>query len=100
MVSQTLTGGFRAVVFQFPDSAEGGIYRSGWSKRVCAMTRRAIILRFVVSTVLAVATMISFGIVYLTNRYPVAPDHTKAQHTLVPDSDSDGRLSRVHLLLR
>ena len=34
------------------------------------MTRKAIILRFVVSTLSAVATMISFGIVYLTNRHP------------------------------
>jgi len=41
----------------------------GRSKRVSAMTHKAITLKFVVPTVLAVALGISIGAVYLTNRY-------------------------------
>jgi hypothetical protein len=61
----------RAFARLFPDSAEGGFLPWGRSKRVSAMTRKAITLEFLVPTVLsiAIAVVLSIGAVYLTNIY-------------------------------
>jgi hypothetical protein len=71
------------------------------------MTHKAIILKFVVPTVLAIAlgVMISIGAVHLTDKYPVPTDQAEANHSLAGTSgivevpNPDGRLSRVRLLL-
>jgi hypothetical protein len=70
------------------------------------MIQKAITLK--VPTVLAVAfgTTISIGLVYMTSKYLVPVDQAKAHRTIASSSGSaglpipDGRLSRVHLLLR
>jgi hypothetical protein len=71
------------------------------------MTHRAITLKFVVPEVLAVALgiIISVGVVYLRDKYPIRAAQAEANHSGVDArasaelSSSDGRLSRVHLLL-
>jgi len=66
------------------------------SKRVSAMAHKAITLKFVVLTVLAVALgiMISGGAVHLKDRHPVAIDRAEANAEL-----PSLQLSRVHVLL-
>ena len=71
------------------------------------MTHKAISLKFVVPTVLAVALgiMISIGAVHLTGKYPVPIDQAEARHSVAGSPgiaelpNPDGRLSRVRLLL-
>jgi hypothetical protein len=94
------------LVFQFPDSAEGGILLWGRSKRASAMTHKAIILQFVVPAALAVIALgISIGAVYLTDKLLVPTDQAEANHSVAGSGgitelpNPDGRLSRVHLLL-
>jgi hypothetical protein len=71
-----------SLVFQFPDSAEGGILLWGRSKRASAMTHKAITLQFVVPAVLAVIALgISIGAVYLTVKYLVLIDRSEARHS-------------------
>jgi hypothetical protein len=59
------------VQIQFPDSAESGFLAWGRSKRVSAMTHKAITLEFVVPTVLAIALgiVLSIGAVRLIDYY-------------------------------
>jgi hypothetical protein len=72
------------------------------------MTQRAITLKFVVPEVLAVAfgIIILIGIVYFTHKYPVRIDQADASHFVAGGRESaelpspDGRLWRVHVLLR
>ena len=70
------------------------------------MTQKAIDLKFVVPEVLAVAfgIIILIGIVYFTTKYPVAAPRAEANHAAAHGSaelqNLDGRLWRVHLLLR
>ena len=70
------------------------------------MTRKVIILEFVVPTVLAavVGIVLSVGAVYLTNCYLGPVDQSEANHSVagsrvVAELPPDGRLSRVQLLL-
>jgi hypothetical protein len=71
------------------------------------MTQKAIRLKLLVPTVLAVALgiMISIGIVYLAVKYLVLTDQAEANHFVAGSRgtaelpNSDGRLSRVHLLV-
>ena len=65
------------------------------SKRVSAMTHRAITLKFVVLPGFAVALgiMISVGVVHLEDGHPVAID--REANAELPNA----QLSRVHLLL-
>lgn len=72
------------------------------------MTRKVIILEFVAPTVLAVALAIvlSVSAVYMTNHYLGPVDQSEADHSVAGSSrgiaelpNSDGRLSRVDLLL-
>jgi len=93
-------------LFQFPDSAEGGILLWGRSKRASAMTRKAITLQFVVPAVLAVIALgISIGAVYLTIKSLVLIDRSEARHSAAGSlgiaelPNPDGRFSRVHVLL-
>jgi hypothetical protein len=95
-----------SLVFQFPDSAEGGILLWGRSKRASAMTHKAITLQFVVPAALAVIALgISIGAVYLTVKYLVLIDRSETRHSAAGSSgidvlpNSDGRFSRVHVLL-
>ena len=84
-------------VFQFPDSAEGGILLWGRSKRASAMTHKA----FVVPTAVAIALgiMISIGAV----KYFVPIDQSQANHSVAGSREiaelSNPHLSRVRLLL-
>jgi hypothetical protein len=71
------------------------------------MTHKAITLKFVVPTMLAIAfgIMISIGAVHLTDKYPVNIDQAGANHSVAGSREiaelpnPDGRLSRVRLLL-
>ncbi len=69
------------------------------------MTDKAITLKFVVPTVLAVALGISVGATYLTGKYFVATDQAEANQSVAGNRgvaelpNPDGRLSRVRLLL-
>jgi hypothetical protein len=69
------------------------------------MTHKAITLKFVVPTVLALALGISIGAVYLTDKHLVPTDQVEANHSVAGSGgitelpNPDGRLSRVHLLL-
>ena len=69
------------------------------------MTHKAITLKFVVPTVVAIALGISVGAAYLANKHLVATDQTEANQSVASSSgiaelpNPDGRLSRVHLLL-
>jgi hypothetical protein len=79
----------------------------GQSERVCAMTHKAITLKFVVPTMLAIALgiMLSIDAVYLTVKYLVLIDQSEVNHSAAGSRgiaelpNPDGRLSRVHLLL-
>ena len=68
------------------------------------MTHKAITLKFIVSTVLALA-LGSIGAVYLTDKHLVPTDLAEANHSVAGSDEitelpnPDGRLSRVHLLL-
>jgi hypothetical protein len=77
-----LTGGFRALSFQFPDSGESGLLAWGRSKRVSAMTYKVITLEFVVPTVLAIMLGIGLSIcaVYLVDGYLVPIDKAEAHY--------------------
>jgi hypothetical protein len=67
------------------------------------MTHKAITLKFVILTVLAIALgiMISIGATHLTDKHPVPIDrHAVAGSNEIAElPNPDGRLSRVHLLL-
>jgi hypothetical protein len=71
------------------------------------MTHKAITLKFVVPTMLAIAlgVVISIGAVHLTDKYPAPIDQAEANHSVAGPSgiaevpNPDGRLSRVRLLL-
>jgi hypothetical protein len=69
------------------------------------MTHKAITLKFVVPTVLALALGISIGAVYLTDKHLVPTDQAEANHSVAGSGgitelpNPDGRLSRVHVLL-
>jgi hypothetical protein len=80
----SLRGGFRALSFQFPDSAEGGFLAWGRSKRVSAMTHKAITLKFVVPTVLAIALgiVLSIGAVYLIDNFFGPIDQAETHHSV------------------
>src|SRR5258708_36822070 len=84
-----LTGGFRALSFQFPDSGESGLLAWGRSKRVSAMTYKVITLEFVVPTVLAIMLGIGLSIcaVYLVDSSLVPIDKAEARYP-VPRSDA------------
>jgi hypothetical protein len=65
------------------------------------MTQNVITSKFVVPTVLVFGIIISIGLVYLKNRYPVPINQAAAgsrQSAELPNADV--RLWRVHLLLR
>ena len=70
------------------------------------MTHKAITLKFVVPTVLAIVLgiLLAFGVVYLGHHLGFV-DQSEAQHLVVGSRgiaelpSPDGRLSRVHLLL-
>jgi hypothetical protein len=65
-----------------------------------AMIHKAITLKFVVPTVLIFALGISIGAVYLSEKHLVPVDYSVAGSGGIADlQNSDGRLSRVHLLL-
>jgi hypothetical protein len=72
------------------------------------MTQKAITLRFVIPEALAVAfgIIILIGIVYFTYKYPGPIDQADASHFITAGRGSaelpntDGRLWRVHVLLR
>jgi hypothetical protein len=80
----SLRGGFRALSFQFPDSAEGGLLAWGRSKRVSAMTHKAITLEFVVPTVLALALAmaLSIGAIYLIDNYLAPIDQMESHYSV------------------
>ena len=68
------------------------------------MTHKAITLKFVVPTAVALGIMLSIGAVYLNDKY-FQINQAEANH-FVPGSsgivvlpNSDGRFSRVHVLL-
>jgi hypothetical protein len=63
------------------------------------MTHKAITLKFVVPTVLALMLGISIGAVYLTDKHLVPADQAEANRAITELPNPDGRLSRVHLLL-
>ena len=67
------------------------------------MTQKAITFKFVVLTALAVALgiMISIGAAHLTDKHSIPIDrHTSADNGGIANLPStDGRLSRVHLIL-
>jgi hypothetical protein len=70
------------------------------------MTQKAITLQFVVPAVLAaIALGISIGAVYLTVKYLVLIDQAEVNHSVAGSRgiaelpSSDGRFSRVHVLL-
>jgi hypothetical protein len=69
------------------------------------MTHKAITLKFVVPTVLAVVLGISIGAVYLTDKYLVPTDQAEANQSVTGSRgiaelpNPDGRLSRVRLLI-
>jgi hypothetical protein len=71
------------------------------------MTHKAITLKFVVPTMLAITLgiMLSIGVVYLTVKYLVLIDQSEVNHSgagrrgIAELPNPDGRLSRVHLLL-
>jgi hypothetical protein len=72
------------------------------------MTNKVITIEFIVPTLFAVVLgiVLSIGAVYLTGKYLVPIDQTEANHSVagsrgfVELPNPDGRLSRVHLLLR
>ena len=72
------------------------------------MTNKVITIEFIVPTLLAIALgiVLSIGAVYLTDKHLLPIDQPEANRS-VADSrgfvelpNPDGRLSRVHLLLR
>jgi hypothetical protein len=71
------------------------------------MTHKAITLKFVVPTMLAIALgiMLSIGVVYLTVKYLVLIDQSDVNRSAAGSRgiaelpNPDGKLSRVHLLL-
>jgi hypothetical protein len=71
------------------------------------MTDKAITLKFVVPTALAIALgiMISIGAVHFTDKYAVPIDQAQANHSVARDREMaalpnpDVQLSRVRLLL-
>ena len=72
------------------------------------MTNKVITIEYVVPTLLAImlGIVLSIGAVYLTDKHLVPIDQTDANSSVarsrgfVELPDPDGRLSRVHLLLR
>jgi hypothetical protein len=72
------------------------------------MTNKVITIEFVIPTLLAVvlAIVLSIGAVYFTDMHLVPVDQTETNysvaggHGFVEFPNPDGRLSRVHLLLR
>jgi hypothetical protein len=79
-----IVAGFGALSFQFPDSPEGGLLAWGRSKRVSAMTHKAITLEFVVPTVFAIVLgiVLSIGAVYLIDNYLAPIDQAEAYHSV------------------
>jgi hypothetical protein len=64
------------------------------------MIHKAINLKFVVPTVLVLALGISIGAIYLPDKHLVPVEYPVAGSGGIADlPNSDGRLSRVHLLL-
>jgi hypothetical protein len=72
------------------------------------MTNKVITIEFIVPTLLAIVLgmVLSIGAVYLTDKHLVPIDQTEANHSVAGSGgfvelpNPDGRLSRVHLLLR
>jgi hypothetical protein len=72
------------------------------------MTNKVITIEFVVPTLLAIVLgiVLSIGAVYLTDKHLFPIDQTEANNSVarsrgfVELPNPDGRLSRVHLLLR
>jgi hypothetical protein len=72
------------------------------------MTNKVITIEFIVPTLLAIVLgiVLSTGAVYLTDKHLVPIDQTEANYSVagsrgfVELPNPDGRLSRVHLLLR
>jgi hypothetical protein len=68
------------------------------------MTHKAITLKFVVPTAVALGIMLSIGAVYLKDKY-FQINRAEANHSVAGSSgivvlpNSDGRFSRVHVLL-
>jgi hypothetical protein len=102
MTSQVLTGGFRALTSNSPTQQKVASSAWGRSKRASAMTHKAITLKFVVPTALAVAFAITIdAVIYLVPIDQAEANHSVADSRGIAESPNpDGRLSRVHLLLR
>jgi hypothetical protein len=72
------------------------------------MTNKVITIEFIVPTLFAIVLgiVLSIGAIYLTDKHLVPIDQTEANHSvagsggLVELPNPDGRLSRLHLLLR
>ena len=64
-----------------------------------------VISKLVVPMVLAIALIVSIGVVYLTDKYRISVDQTEFYHSSASSRDiaetpyPPGRLSRVHLLI-
>ena len=90
-------------VFNSPTQWKVAFITRGRSKRVPAMTHKAITLKFVVLTVLAIALgiMISIGAAHLTDKHsaPIDRHALAGSHEITEWPNPDVRLSRVHLLL-
>jgi hypothetical protein len=90
-------------VFNSPTQWKVAFIARGRSKRVPAMTHKAITLKFVALTVLAIALgiMISIGAAHLTDKHSAPIDrHALAGSREIAElPNPDGRLSRVRLLL-
>jgi hypothetical protein len=72
------------------------------------MTNKVITIEFIIPTLLAIVLgiVLSIGAVYLTDKHLVPIDQTEANYSVAGSRgfaelpNPDGRLSRVHLLLR
>lgn len=72
------------------------------------MTQKAINFKLVIPTVSAIAfgTIVLIGVVYLKDRYPLPIDRAEASQSVAGNRrsaelpGSDGRLWRIHVLLR
>ena len=91
---------FACSVFDFPTCGNVVFCLGAGSERMSATMHKAITLKFAIPTALILALGISISAVHLPDKHLVPVDYFVASSGGITElPGSDGRLSRVHLLL-